>query len=88
MRFVGVLTEYQDRVNALLEKNKNEIVLNESADVWQITVELIPQLNAIESAVREELDTLKEKDIFNSEVENVKELLQGGYTNSSYKKAA
>ena len=87
-KFIKVLTEYQNRVNALLEKNKNEIVLNESADVWQITVELIPQLHAIETAVREELDTLEEKDIFNSEVESVRELLQGGYTSSSYKKVA
>lgn len=75
-----LIKEYQDKVNALIEKNKHEIVLGEAEDVWQIFVDLLPELNKIRFDIQEELDVISEKEKFNDEVESFQKSLYNSYT--------
>lgn len=79
-RLSSLLTDYQNRVNSLLEKSEGEMVLGEAEDVWQIFVELLPELNAISFDLAKELKAVNEREEFNAEVKEIQQALSGGYT--------
>ena len=82
-RLSELLKEYQERVNGLLKKGEGKIVLGEAEDVWQIFVELLPELNKIAYEVQEEVKTVRETNSFNAEVKDLQRTLSGytkGYT--------
>ena len=75
-----LLTEYQKRVNKLLERKEGKVVLGEASEVWQIFIELLPELNKINYAITEDLQSLNEQKHFNAEVQEFQQVLAGGYT--------
>ncbi len=74
----NLLTEYQNRVNALLDGNTGKHVLGEAQDIWQVFVQLLPKLEDLNSSISEEVKDLNEKERFNSEVNNYRQILATG----------
>ena len=80
MQLSDLLEKYQNRVNALFEKGEGEMVLGEANDVWQIFVEILPELNKINCDIISDLQAVNERKQFNAEIEEFQQALTGGYT--------
>ena len=72
-----LLKKYQERVNGLLKKGEGKIVLGEAEDVWEIFIDLLPELNKISYEVQDEVKIVRETNSFNAEVEDLQRTLSG-----------